>query len=238
MKYIIYWVRDNDSLMSSSKDTAITVRLAPPVLWGDKTGTPYDTTFIVINNSVGVNYKIHINSRDTNGTIQKYIWNFNNTLDSSAQFSTTDSQYTKLFTQIEMNQGQNIWIYGRDNDGLLRGGQFTFYADSVPPAPVINAVTASDSITIYFKNKDTKDGNATQYRILVHDGSEPDSTRPADIQSNWKSGYRASDDSFYDYMFKFKLPTNTPKHGYYYQVHARDARGSVTSSTMGHTFSY
>jgi hypothetical protein len=96
----------------------------------------------------------------------------------------------------------------------------------------------TDSITIYWLGKDAKDLNQTQYRVLLHDGSEPDSSVPADILSNWKAGYRVSDDSGYDYMYRFKLTADTPKHLKYYQVHARDARGSISPSTTGHTFSY
>ena len=222
--------------MSSSKDTTVLVRLAPPVLWGDAPAATGDTTWVIINNGAGRPYPVHINHFDTNGTIVNYYWNEAGA--TLGRMTATDT-IMRSFSQAEMQYPLPIWIYGRDNDSLTRGGKFIMFADSVPPAPVINAVTAVDSITIYFKNKDAKDGNLTQYRVLMHDGSEPDSTRPADILSDWKSGYRIADNSpTFDFMIKFKLTANTPQHLYYYQVHARDARGSVSPSTNGHIFSY
>ncbi len=234
VKTIRYGAMDNDSLLTITTKQ-VTVHLGIPRIWN-----PGGETLFVVTPAVGGNINIPISSYDTNGTLKNYFWKFNAPFDTSSATQTgTDSIYRNYNIVAPLvNSGFQMAVFGKDDDGNVSGDTMWLYPDAPPPAPVINAVTASDSITIYFKNKDAKDGNATQYQILVHDGSEPDSTLPADIQSNWKSGYRVSDDSFYDYMFKFKLPANTPKHGYYYQVHARDARGSVTSSTIGHTFSY
>jgi hypothetical protein len=97
---------------------------------------------------------------------------------------------------------------------------------------------ANDSITIYWKGKDTRDGDGTQYRVLVHEGSEPDPARTEDVLSDWRNGYRVSDKPvIYDFMYRFKIPPNNPEKIYYYQVHARDARGSVGKSVIP-TFSY
>jgi hypothetical protein len=181
----------------------------------------------VINNGVGVNYKIHINSRDTNGTIQKYIWNFNSTIDSSAQFVTTDSQYTKIFTQIEMNQAQNIWIYGRDDDGLLRGGEFVFFADSAPPEPSLGSPGISgDSVQFVWQNADAKDGDSTQFQILF-DTSNPPTTVVKPFGTCKKLG------GLFYYWY------HPAASGIYrFKVIARDARGTTSPSQVSSFFSF
>jgi hypothetical protein len=216
--------------MSSSKDTAILVRLAPPVLWGDKPGTPNDTTFVIINNGAGANYKIHINSKDTNGVIQKYIWNFTNTIDSSAQFVTPDSQYTKLFTSLEINQAQNIWIYGRDDDGLLRGNKFVLFADSAPPAPVVTFSISAGGGVINWRGKDVKDGNQTKYEILLKKGTT-DPVEPTDIISQYNAGanYAAATVGGFDFSYSFITQGSGE---YHCQVIAKDARGTISKSTV------
>jgi hypothetical protein len=187
----------------------------------------------VIDSGVGRIYPIRINHFDTNGTISNYYWNEASA--SLGRMTTTDT-IMRTFGALEVNHGLNYWIYGRDDDSLLGGGKFVVFADSVPPAPQVSHIAGTDSITIYWSGKDAKDGDSTQYRILLKEGGEPDSTVPADILSDWKRGYKASDDSHYAYMIKFKVAHSV--NNYYYQVHARDARGSVTVCTPGHNFSF
>jgi len=83
------------------------------------------------------------------------------------------------------------------------------------------------------------DGDVTQYRVLLREGAGPDSSRPQDILADWKSGFRVSDDSFYNFMYRSIMTDNNPNKGYYHQVHARDARGSVNAGSLSKgTFSY
>jgi hypothetical protein len=138
--------------------------------------------------------------------------------------------------QTSVNLSFQMAVFGKDDDGNVAGDTFWLYPDAPPPAPTINAVAGTDSVTIYWLGKDVKDGNMTQYRVLLHNNGEPDSTITADILSNWKSGYRVSDLPQFDFMLKVKVAHSVNL--YYYQVQARDARGSVTPSTTGHTFSY
>jgi hypothetical protein len=203
------------------------------MLWGDARATTGDTTWVIVNNGVGTLYPVHINHYDTNGTIANYYWN--ETSSSLGRMTTSDTIMRNV-SASELIVPFNMWIYCRDDDSLLRGGKFVVFADSVPPAPQVSHIAGTDSITIYWSGKDAKDGDSTQYRILLKEGGEPDSTVPADILSDWKRGYKASDDSHYAYMIKFKVAHSV--NNYYYQVHARDARGSVTVCTPGHNFSF
>jgi hypothetical protein len=176
---------------------------------------------------------------DSNGTIPNYYWDYY-----GPNFDTLDGGIIKNSTPFDtlqvlppsMNNAMKMAVFGKDDDGNVAGDTFWLFPDAPPPAPTLHDAETVDSVTIYWKGKDVKDGDQTQYRVLVHNNNEPDSAIPADILSNWKSGYLASDLSQYDYMFKFKVAHSANL--YYYQVHARDARGSITSSTTGHTFSY
>jgi hypothetical protein len=233
---IRFWAKDDDTLTSDTLKDPVVVRLAAPVLWGDN--LTKDTIWTIINNGYGINYNAHINSYDTNGTIVQYYWSDAGSFDVNTATKTNDSIYSRFIGINDVNNGFPIWIYGRDNDSLTRGGKFVVFADSVPPAPQVSHIAGTDSITIYWSGKDAKDGDSTQYRILLKEGSEPDSTDTADILSDWKRGYEIDTDMGYDYKYKFKLTTSSPKQKYYYQVYARDARGSVTVCTPGHNFSF
>ena len=227
---IRFGVMDNDTLLTISKKK-IMVHLGVPHVW-NQSG---DTMFVVTPN-VG-NYNLHISASDTNGTFSQFYWSAASPWDTT-NATKSDSNLSQYISTNDINLGYKMAVFGKDDDGNVSGDTFWLYPDAPPPAPTINAVVGTDSITIYWLGKDAKDLNQTQYRVLLHDGSEPDSSVPADILSNWKAGYRVSDDSGYDYMYRFKLTANTPKHLKYYQVHARDARGSISPSTTGHTFSY
>lgn len=240
MKYIIYWVRDNDTIMSiASKDTTFTVRLAPPVLWGDN--PTKDTVWTIINNGVG-NYAIHINSRDTNGIIGKYIWNFTSALDSTTLYSTPDSQYTKLFTGNDINKSLDMWIYGRDDDGLMRGGHFVVFADSAP-RPIVGTYNSAVH-QFQWSGIDAIDSLSTMYRILVKKGTQlgASDTTAQFIAKDWTAG---SDPAF-SYTATNPLPFTwvfTPPQGsglYYFQIIARDKRGSISALPLSgaNVFSY
>jgi hypothetical protein len=233
---IKFWAKDDDTLTSDTLKEAIVVRLAAPMLWGDARATTGDTTWVIVNNGVGTLYPVHINHYDTNGTIANYYWN--ETSSSLGRMTTSDTIMRNV-SASELIVPFNMWIYCRDDDSLLRGGKFVVFADSVPPAPQVSHIAGTDSITIYWSGKDAKDGDSTQYRILLKEGGEPDSTAtPSDLLSDWKRGYEIDTDMGYDYKYKIKLTASNPKQKYYYQVHARDARRSVTTSGGNHSFSY
>ncbi len=217
-----FWVKDNDTIMSSSKDTTILVRLAPPVLWGDN--PTKDTVWTIINNGYGINYNVHINSYDTNGTISRYYWNEAGSFDSTTATKTNDSLYSRLIGINDVNHAFPIWIYGRDDDGLVRGRQFIAFADSVPPAPVTTIDKPTGQIRIGWIGKDVKDGNGTMFKILLKQGSAPAST---DVLIDFTSGTSLSPgQNGYDFSYTF-IPSGG-NGTYYYQVIAKDARGSIS----------
>jgi hypothetical protein len=232
MKYIIYWVRDDDSVMSSSKDTTILVRLAPPVLFGDKAGTPFDTIWTVTNNGTGVFYNVHVNSRDTNGTIPRYYWSEEATFDSTSvnTTKTNDSLFSRRFSAGDLVVPVNMWIYGRDDDGLLRGGKFVVFADSAPPAPVVTFSISAGGGIINWRGKDTKDGNLTQYEILLKKGTT-DPVEPTNIISQYNAGsnYSAATVGGFDFSYSFITQGSGE---YHCQVIAKDARGTISKSTV------
>jgi PKD repeat protein len=230
---IRFGVMDNDTLLTISKKK-IMVHLGVPHIWN-----PSGDTMFVVTPAGGGNDTLRISHYDTNGTIQTFYWAMSSIsgLDTSHVYAkgSADSLIYNI-PQTSVNLSFQMAVFGKDDDGNVSGDTFWLFPDAPPPAPTINAVAGTDSVMIYWLGKDVKDGNMTQYRVLLHNNGEPDSTITADILSNWKSGYRVSDLPQFDFMLKVKVAHSVNL--YYYQVQARDARGSVTLSTTGHTFSY
>ncbi len=213
--------------MSSSKGTTFTVRLAPPVLWGDS----QDTVWQVINGGPG-NYYIKPNNFDTNGTIQKFYWNASPGLTGADSTSADSEMYN--FNSALINTGFPYYVYGRDSDGLLRGNvsgnPFVVFADSVPPTPVVAfSINASGGI-INWRGKDTKDGNQTQYEILFIKATT-DPVEPTNIISAYKAGANYSAATVGGFDFSYTVATQGPGE-YHCQVIAKDARGSIAKSTV------
>jgi hypothetical protein len=219
----------------SEESFNVRVKLGAPVVWGDSG----DTLWVVVDkgySGANANYYAKVNALDTNGTVQKYYWSNNEWPDSGTVTSVDSLLYS--VTELNLNKAQKQYIYARDDDGLISGGRFVVFADSAPPIPDVFASVQGDSITIYWKGKDVKDGDQTRYMVLLHQGAEPDSSVGGDVLSGFKSGYAKDDESGYDFMYRFKIPTSSPKKLYKYQVWARDSRGSVTKDPGNHTFSY
>jgi hypothetical protein len=231
-KTVRFWVKDDDSLKSASKDSSIFVRLGAPALWGDN--PTKDTVWVVVNNGPGY-YKLHANAYDTNGTIRMYYWNDNQGWVDSSSTDSSDSYQIRL-SDMNNSLGTSFTFGVRDSKTLFTQANFVVYADSAPPAPTVYAVAGTDSVTIYWKGKDMHDGNATQYKVLVNNGSATDTSQQQEILSAWKSGYSAASDLVqYDYRFKFKVVHSSNL--YFYEVLTRDARGSVSASAIP-TFVY
>jgi len=151
-------------------------------LWGDTTGTPFDTIWTVINNGTGVFYNVHVNSRDTNGTIKRYYWSEESSFDSNSvnTTKTNDSLFLRRFSAGDIVVPPQMWIYGRDDDGLLRGGKFIVFADSAPPAPTFfNQGTSSDSVVFKWEKKqDAHDGLKTKLQIYISQGTTSTPSTP------------------------------------------------------------
>jgi hypothetical protein len=208
--------------MSSSKDTSILVRLAPPVLWGDAPAATGDTAWVTINSGAGKPYPVHINHFDTNGTIVNYYWN---EADSTLGRTTSTDTILRNFSILEMNHGLPMWIYGRDNDGLLRGRKFVVFADSAPQEPSLGSATISrDSVQFVWQNADVKDGDSTQFQILF-DTNNPPSTIVKPFGTCKKQG---------GLFYYWHHPAASGI--YRFKVIARDARGTISSSQVSSFF--
>jgi PKD repeat protein len=232
-KTLRFRVRDDDTVFSVSKDTAITVRLGAPVLWGDNPAK--DTIWVKVNNDYG-NYYYKPQYADTNGTIDTFYFGLNSNINQATK-STVDSALIPVDLN-NINKGSLRYIWVKDNDGIIRGRQITVFADSIPPAP--QATYSSDgSQKIMWSGKDAVDGDATQFKILVKKGTSIDSTEennPAYIVQDFKAGslYTVELNSKYSFIY-------TPTNGfgdYYYMVIARDARGSINRSSRALYFTF
>jgi hypothetical protein len=229
-QYMWFWAMDEDSIMTPKKKDSVMVHLAPPVLWGDK----IDTLWVPV--SAAGTYYIHVNSFDTNGVNNlpvKWYWNATASL-TGATVTSVDS------VPIDIMQGMNPfpigspqtrYIAARDNDSLLTRviKSFQVYADSAPPTPSIVADKVGSVVTILWKNKDAKDGDATQYKIIIKKDSSPTIT---DILVDYKAGSQY-DAGTSGYDFKYSFTPTTGSGTYSYKVIAKDARGSENSSIEG-----
>jgi hypothetical protein len=231
-RIIRVWARDDDSIVSTStKDTTIAVRLGRPVLSGDKG----DTLWIPIANGPGT-YYMHVNTIDTNGINSlpvNWYWNSTNTL-IGATISQVDSVPIDILQGLSpfpIGSGQARYIFARDNDSLIgkntTGNPFVVYADSAPPAPTISYSKVNGQIQIGWLGKDAKDGNGTLFEILLKKGSAPANT---DTLFNFKSGTTLSP-GLNGYDFSYTFGPSGGAGTYYYQVVAKDARGSISYST-------
>jgi hypothetical protein len=229
------WARDDDSIVSTgTKDTTISVRLGRPVLWGDKG----DTLWIPIANGPGT-YYMHVNTIDTNGINSmpvNWYWNSTNTL-TGATISQVDSVPIDILQGLSpfpIGSGQARYIFARDNDSLIGynitgiGHPFFVYADSAPSTPTISYSKVNGQIQIGWLGKDAKDGNGTLFEILLKKGSAPANT---DTLFNFKSGTTLSP-GLYGYDFSYTFGPSGGAGTYYYQVVAKDARGSISYSTV------
>lgn len=225
-----FWVRDEDGIRSDSKDTTIFVRLGAPVLSGDKG----DTLWAVVDNGPGINYNLHVNSKDTNGTIVRYYWDERGTFDSTtltADRKTADSVFSRTIGVLEVNNGFPMWIYARDDDGILNGKQFVMYSDSAPPAPLLvapaNQAVVSGDVTFTWKNMDKHDGTGTRYKIMYKKGTTAEvavGNMEFTAGTNSAITYSAVDGTF-SYTAS-GLPTGTLS----WRVIAKDNRGSESTS--------
>jgi hypothetical protein len=210
---------------------AFTVRLAPPVLWGD--GSNKDTLWVPITNGVGTShpYTMTIHNQDTNGTIQRFYWSEDGSFDSTTAIKTADSNRTRTFSQLELLGGIPTWVYGRDDDGLVRGGDFIVYADSAPPAPTFfNQGTSTDSVVFKWEKKqDTHDGLKTKLQIYISQGTTSTPSTPL-----FSSTLPTLDDPRIGsetvggipcFTYKFKCPFSGAGR---WSVMLQDARGSQT----------
>jgi len=223
-----FWAKDDDTVQSNPKDSAVFIRLAPPVVWGD--GVNKDTLFIIVNNDYG-DYYYHPHYADTNGVIDTFYFGQTANMLTASKGKADSAIYN--VSDLTVNKGSARYVWIKDNDGLIRSGRFVVFADSAP-----RPITAtSDAITggrkFSWSGLDAVDSLATMYRILVKKGSQlaAGDTTASFIAKDWTQG----DDPSFGYnsadVFPFKW-TYTPTQGsgaYYFQIIARDKRGSISA---------
>ena len=165
------WAVDEDTVVSRMIDTTITIQKGAPVLSADAG----DTLWVVVDKGVGTIYPIHINHSDPNGSIVYYYWNESGP--SLGRRTTTDT-IMRNFSAGDMVVPFDMWIYGKDDDSLVRGGKFLVFADSAPPRPasLISSSVSDSTIFKWEKVADNKDGQKTQIQIYISEGNtgEPD----------------------------------------------------------------
>jgi hypothetical protein len=220
-------VMDDDSVVSGYKDTTFTVHKAPPVLSGDKA----DTLWVVIDSGVERNYPIHINHTDTNGTIGSCFWSGN---PSPLGRATSTDTIMRNFSAGDLIVPFNMYIYGRDDDSLVRGGRFVVFADSAPPmVTFLDRETAQDSIVFKWENlHDTHDGVKTKVQIYIKQGTAGEPNIPLFDTLNLPS---LDDPRFRSqlvggipcYTYKYKCPFQGAGR---WRVVLQDARGSRTAA--------
>jgi hypothetical protein len=223
-RLVRFWARDDDGVYSARKDSAITAHKAPPLVYADKA----DTAWVIVDNGAGKSYPIHINHSDTNGNVIAFFWN---EADSSLAHRTATDTIMRNIGILEVNHGWPMWIYGRDDDSLTRGGRFTVFADSAPRAITASYSDATGKFS--WSGLDAKDSLATEFRILVKKGSQPDtSANSPDTAKDWTR----ADDPAFNYNAALPKPfswTFTPANcasgqtcTYFYQIVSRDSRGT------------
>jgi hypothetical protein len=180
---------------------------------------------VVVDKDYGT-YYYRPNHNDSNGVIQRYYFGSNSDTNAAFYKGPLDSaQYA--VTDLVINKGATQYIFGRDDDQYIGGGKFIVYADSAPPMPDIIATNGDGGVKLMWSGKDVKDGDATQYRILLKQGVSPTNT---DVLQNYKAGtlYTAGDAG---YQFKFAFTGGTTGSVYKYKIIAKDARGTESAST-------
>lgn len=197
---------------------------------------------MIVDQATPNSFPLEVNSFDTNGIDQKpvrYYWqdaampfDSNSTNPALDKEKTTTDSTSWPVRAGEANEGKMIWVYARDDDGLVRGGEFVVFADSVPPRPeAYTPGIVSDSVTIHWKGMDVCEGSETEYRIVWKADADPTID---DVVMDYREGNTFENSGIGNYTYKVKLPIETPSGSgtIYYQVIARDKRLSTTQSVV------
>lgn len=161
---------------------------------------------------------IAIDTSDTNGQCKKYFWDWES-------YSDTTTFIPILKKSIFPHTNNRVTVTAKDDDSLISEPfRFVVFPDELPSP--INTTTdkAGDSVMIFWKGMDSFDSTSTQYRIIMKQGSEPDST---DVIQDFKAGneYQSSKNEDYKFMWVFKGGQKAKT--YYYRVIARDRHGNI-----------
>jgi hypothetical protein len=222
---------DEDGLVGT-KTVDLNVRLGAPVLWGDSG----DTLWVVIDRGAGIDYHIHVNNYDTNGVIQKFFWNESGEGIGGADSTTVDS-FPRRIGVNDVNHIIPMWIYGRDDDGLVggnvTGNGFVVFADSAPPAASIVSPTNSvpfighvdDSVTLTWYGLDTHDSLQTQFQIsIVSPSAQETVVQPYQAASSFSHALAGGHEEI-TFTYKHTYGTGV----FDWKVKSLDARGSLST---------
>jgi hypothetical protein len=177
-KVVRVGVRDEDSTMAVAT-YPINVHLGMPRVWNAQG----DTLFVVCPEG-GADVSLHINSFDTNGTVQKYYWDFNavNGLDTNVTptYKTDVDSITKAIDPGTVNVGYRMAIFGKDDDGNVAGDTMWLYPDAPPPAPTFfkDSTFADTTVLKWEAIHDVHDNLKTQVQIFIRQGTNGEPNIP------------------------------------------------------------
>jgi len=230
-------VMDDDSVWSSVSQLPVYVRLGRPVIsladFGDSiqivpgTGGELDTMFYKWEAVSQTTVKI--NSTDTNGTLIKYYWDWDE------GFIPDDStDISELKYGIDTNDVHLIRAKTKDEDGLVTEElSFLVYPDAPPKAISITQDKLASVVNILWSGKDVHDGDLTEYRIIISQGS---TVNDVDIEVDFTEGINYESGSSYGRDFMYVFSTGVSMAEYSYKIVARDQRGSIVESSQGGFF--
>ena len=235
MRSVLAHVMDNDSVWST-RALSVLVRLGRPMVKEGTNsdsiqwvrGAVYDTMFYVYKGSG--NTWVIVDTSDTNGFMQRFDWDRGN--DGSWDYTTTQPALYQFFN---LNAASLVSVRGKDDDSV-NSNKLPFYVfpDEPPPVPTVTSDPITGGRKISWSGKDAKDGNSTQYKIIAlksPDGNPVTPSETADIVQDWQAGSLFASGSPYD-DFSFTFTPNGGTGKYFYQVISRDARGSISRSSM------
>jgi len=206
-------------------------------------GTSKRIHFYVYKGGSGAHTAMAIDTSDTNGQCVTYYWDTDNDGDYNIENNVPYLSYD--FGKLE----SEISVWAADEDGIM-SEKVTFYLyPDDPPLEVEASVVPADlnpttKYTFSWSGMDVKDQTLTEYRILVHQGgidgyNSPDSANIADIAKDWTPG-TASEFNENGGSFSWEyIPTGCESGTtcrYYWQVEARDARGTIVRGEYSYGF--
>jgi hypothetical protein len=165
-----------------------------------------------------------VDTSDSNGQCVEFCWG----LDKDGINETNSTPF--YTTDLQKNVLRELKVWCKDDDSIKSEPLYCWvYPDAPPDTPVVTSDAIVGGRKISWTGKDFKDGNATQYKIIVKKGGSPDEA--ADIVQDFQPGTNYDDGApLKDFSYSY-----TPSGGtgtYYYRVIAKDARGSKAPSTV------
>jgi hypothetical protein len=212
-KTVRFWVDDNDTVLSAPDARTITMHMGAPAIWGNSG----DTIWVPVKQGYG-DYYYKPNYIDTNGTIDTFYFGLTDNISQAAKGIVDNAKIT--VEQATSHNGTVIrYIWGKDDDGIIRGGRFVVYADSAPPVPALGNVTIQgDSVKLVWEKSDFKDGDLTLFQIQCDTNNSP-----VTIVKAFGTCRKSGTEFYYWY--------HPPLSGRYrWKITAKDARGSIAES--------